>query len=87
MIFADRRHDTSGITPYHSFPIKRPLDRHKWFYLPREAHEFILRNGKKNGYRLDRTIFRHPSAKRKLATKILFSSKYAAEEFYIQDLW
>ena len=91
MIFADRKNDGLGITPYHSLPIEPPLDKHKWFYMPREPNAFISENGKKNGFCVTKTIYCQPSVKRKFAltvlSKLLFSSEYQAEEFYTQDMW
>lgn len=49
-------HLIHGITdlPEYGFPTEKPLDRHKWFFGPSEAFNFIASNANRYGYSLER---------------------------------
>lgn len=40
--------------PEYGFPNNKPLDRHKWFFGPKEAFNFIYGNAQKYGYSIER---------------------------------
>lgn len=77
---------------YYNLPPERPEDRHKWFFSPQEAKNFITYRAAKNQMKIIQIDNQntHSNAKTfvyELGSKILFKKSIKAYNFYTGTIW
>ena len=79
------------LTKYHSLPLAPGLDRHRWFYLPREADAFIHHTAHKCGFKVRRYAAGYPHPLHRVARRTLMRPlvhrSVAMKELETADMW
>lgn len=94
-ILGNGPYDLERSLKYYNLPKEAPEDRHKWFYSPREANEFVRYRASKNNMRVLQIDWEGTTDDgkvrigllRRLLVKVLFHKSITTHDLYAGNMW